>query len=297
MPLLIIISPFPGDGKSTVAAGLAGALARRGAEVRLVRLPDGRQPDSDAEAFTHVAGVRSDGSTLGPDSLHGVGELAVVETGDPEMAVSMRMANPDAAVVLVTRYGVADDASVERLRARTAAIGVIVTAAPAGRSIGTALGQLPQDRVLAAPAVRDLAAALEGESIGPAEPGDETVAWLEIGPITAQPGLSHFARHGEKAVITRADKPDVALAALDTETVCLILTGGQRPLPYVLERAAGEEIPVILTAYGTVAAVERLGGLYGRSAFVGRRKAARAVELSEAHLDLAALEQRLSLHG
>ncbi len=270
MPSLIVTSPLRRDGKSTVAAGVAGALARETA-----------------------AG------------------LTIVEAPDPAAVATAAAADPRRLVLLVSRYGQADDATIVRTAGETSAAGIVFTAVPADRleaarsrvdDLGSHLdaellflGAMPQDRLLAAPSVREMAQALSGTLHAPDELRDEALEWIEIGPITAHPGSVHFARLGSKAVITRVDRPDLALAALDTETACLILTGGQAPLSYVLERTQSEEIPLISTPLSTPDAVERLGPLYGRSAFVGRRKAERAVELARGHLDLSTLERLLAV--
>ena len=270
MPTLIVTSPLRGDGKSAVAAGVAGALARETA-----------------------AG------------------LTIVEAADPAEIATAAAAGPRRLVLLVSRYGQADDATIVRTAGETGAAGIVFTAVPADRleaartrvdDLGSHLdaellflGAMPQDRLLAAPSVREMAQALSGTLHASDELRDEALEWIEIGPITAHPGSEHFARLGSKAVITRVERPDLALAALDTETACLILTGGEEPLSYVVERTQSEEIPLISTPLSTPDAVERLGPLYGRSAFIGRRKAERAVELARAHLDLSTLERLLAV--
>jgi BioD-like phosphotransacetylase family protein len=124
---------------------------------------------------------------------------------------------------------------------------------------------------------------------------DEAVEFVMLGPISADPGQPYFLQHGSKAVVNRFDKMDLHLAALATEPDCLILTGGQRPSPYLLDRVAGSDpgVTVLLSPEGTVRTMELLDDLYGRTRFSGQRKLTRAIELFQRHVNLQALSSAL----
>ena len=305
--LIAVTSPLPGDGKSAVAAGLAGALAREGVAVRLVRLAGDAGADADVETFRRVPGVRSDGVALIPEQLGSSEPVTLVEVADAGAAAALVRATAGGLLLLVTCDGESDDVTVRRIARESDAGGVIVTAAPesaaerlrrwAAELDVRLIGMVPQDRLLAAPSLEEMADALEGPLVSPDEGREEAVEWIEIGPITAHPGSVHFARAGSRAIITRADRPDVAMTALETDAACLILTGGGRVLPYVIERAQAQETPLIQTPLSTPEAMERLGGLYSRGHFRGLRKIERAINLVETHLDLTHLTQRLPIAG
>lgn len=305
--LIAVTSPRAGDGKSTVAAGIAGALARGGAAVRLVRLAGDAGADIDAETFRRVPGVRCDGVALSPEQLGPPGPLTLVEVADAGAAAALVRATAGGLLLLVTLDGEADDVTVRRIAQESGAGGVVVTAAPESAAVRLRrwaaelelrlIGMVPQDRLLAAPSLQEMADALEGRLTSPDEGREEAVEWIEIGPITAHPGSVHFARAGSRAIITRADRPDVAMTALETDAACLILTGGGRVLPYVVERAQAQETPLIQTTLSTREAMERLGALYTRGHFRGLRKIERAINLVETHLDLTALTPRLPVAG
>ena len=279
MLTLVVTSALAGDGKSTVAAGLADALASRGSRVQL---------------------------TSGDDSAPSVADVVIREHDDPAAA-----AFGADVVVLVVRQGQADDATLERAAAESGAAAIILTSVPEGAETAararlqaitacldgpvTLVGVLPQDRLLAAPSLEQMTAALEASLDAPEDAGNEAVEWIEIGPITAHPGSVHFATVGSKAIVTRGDRPDVALAALDVDAECLILSGGREPLRYVLERTREDEVPLIATALTTSEAVQRLGPLYGQGIFGGMRKRERAARLVEQHVDLDALQRLLGL--
>jgi BioD-like phosphotransacetylase family protein len=158
------------------------------------------------------------------------------------------------------------------------------------------LGVIPEDAMLYAPSVLEIADALEAEVIlGEPEPG-LTIEHLMIGPITTDPGQPYYARpRSRRAVITRSDKTDLQLAAMHADISCLILTGGLDPSPYTIDRAADDEITVLLTRLDTRGAVNRLEDIYGSSRFEGEDKLERMRALLDEHLDWASLQSRLSL--
>jgi len=75
----------------------------------------------------------------------------------------------------------------------------------------------------------------------------------------------------------------------------LILTGGVDPSPYTIDRAADEEISVLLTRLDTRATVSRLENIFLSSRFESEQKLERMRALLDEHLDWGALRQALGL--
>jgi BioD-like phosphotransacetylase family protein len=92
-----------------------------------------------------------------------------------------------------------------------------------------------------------------------------------------------------KAVITGGDRSDVQLAALETQTKALILTGNLQPSPIVMARAEDLQIPMILVNLDTLAAVEKTDEIVGRVRIHQAQKVQRFVELIEENVDLDSL--------
>ena len=84
------------------------------------------------------------------------------------------------------------------------------------------LGLLPQDIMLAAPTVAELAEGLHAEILVGAEHTGELVENMMVGAMTSEAALTHFRRKRNKAVVTGGDRADIQLAALETSTRCLI---------------------------------------------------------------------------
>ncbi|MBC7106242.1 MAG: hypothetical protein H5T97_09900, partial [Firmicutes bacterium] len=77
--------------------------------------------------------------------------------------------------------------------------------------------------------------------------------------MTIESALGYFRRAANKAVVTGGDRAEIALAALETSTSVLILTGGLYPDVRVVARAEERGVPVILVYYDTFTTVEKMG--------------------------------------
>lgn len=79
-----------------------------------------------------------------------------------------------------------------------------------------------------------------------------------VGAMTLEGAIRYLRRSADKAVILGGDRADLALAALETSTSVLILTGGLYPDVKVLARAEEKGVPVILVHYDTYTTIEKL---------------------------------------
>ncbi|MFO7929569.1 MAG: DRTGG domain-containing protein, partial [Candidatus Humimicrobiaceae bacterium] len=86
-------------------------------------------------------------------------------------------------------------------------------------------------------------------------------------------------------VITGGDRADVQLAALETPTKCLILTGNFQPSSVVLGRAEELGIPMILVNYDTLTAVEKVEEIIGHVRFHEMKKIDKIVEVVKECID------------
>ena len=156
-------------------------------------------------------------------------------------------------------------------------------------------GVLPKDQMLSAPSGRELAEGLQAEILCSSECADELVEHMLVGAMGVESALSYFRRKPHKAVITGGDRADIQLAALETSTSCLILTGNIYPSPSVLNRAEELCVPVLLTKLDTLATIEIIEGFFGKSRFQQPKKMERFTALLEENLDYAALYKALGL--
>lgn len=120
------------------------------------------------------------------------------------------------------------------------------------------LGIVPQRLEIALPTVREFAELLEAEVLASPAKLDQIVEDIVVGAMTLDSAMRYFRRAPNKAVITGGDRADLALAAMETSTSAIILTGGLYPEVRVISRAEETGVPVLLTNHDTYTAVELL---------------------------------------
>ena len=156
-------------------------------------------------------------------------------------------------------------------------------------------GVLRKEGMLSAPSVRELADGLHAEMLCSVECSDELVEHMLVGAMSVESALSYFRRKPNKAVITGGDRADIQLAALETSTRCLILTGNIYPSPAVINRAEELCVPVLLTRLDTLATIEIIENFFGKSRFQQPQKVERFSELMGEHFDFAGLYKALGI--
>ncbi len=154
---------------------------------------------------------------------------------------------------------------------------------------------LPQERLLMSISVGQLASGLGGEIICAPEASDELVEYLMVGAMNVDSALTYFRRKPNKAVITGGDRSDIQLAALETSTKCLILTGNLYPSPLILGRAEEVGVPVILTKQDTLTTVEIIEQFFGKTRLHQEKKVQRFQEMLNERFDFDALYTDLKL--
>lgn len=159
------------------------------------------------------------------------------------------------------------------------------------------LGIVPEDRRMLAPTVRAVGEHLEAACINaedledPDAALDALVEHFMLGGLFLDTGVYVFGRRERKAVIVRGDRPDLQMAALDTSTVCLLLTEGRLPVQYIVHHAALNQVPMLLVKRPTLETMDALHTIGERATVHSALKAHRFAELLSAHCDLASLLQ------
>ncbi len=112
--------------------------------------------------------------------------------------------------------------------------------------------------------VKEVAEALSANVLVGEGHMDRVVEGVFIGAMTMATALKYMRRHRRKAIITGGDRSDIQLAALSTDTSCLILTGGMYPANQVVSRAYEKGVPILVTRYDTLATSEMVEHLIAR---------------------------------
>lgn len=159
----------------------------------------------------------------------------------------------------------------------------------------TVFGCLPKERLLQAVSIGELVEGLDAQVLCCPDRMDDLVEHLMVGAMTVDSALSYFRRRPNKAVITGGDRSDIHLAALETSTRCLILTGNLPPSPLILDRAEEASVPVLLSRHDTLTAVEIVEGFFGRSRFHQAKKIDRFSQILDDRFDFEALYKALGV--
>ena len=156
-------------------------------------------------------------------------------------------------------------------------------------------GILPMDKTLMSVTVGEIAAHLNGTVLTATDKMDELVENFMVGAMGQERALRFFQRTPNKAVITGGDRADVQLAALETQTKALILTGNLQPSPIVMARAEDLGVPMILVDMDTLVAVEKTDELVGKVRIHQAQKAQRMHDLVKSNVDVNSLFKALEL--
>lgn len=157
-------------------------------------------------------------------------------------------------------------------------------------------GSIPVDRVLRSITVNDLAEGLNGNIICAADKGDELIESMMVGAMGQEQALRLFRRQANKVVITGGDRSDIQLAALETPTKSLILTGGNRPSPLVLGHAEEIGVPIILVDYDTATTVEMVEAAIGHQKMHSPKKIERIRGFIREGFDLDLMLEEIGMH-
>ncbi len=150
------------------------------------------------------------------------------------------------------------------------------------------LAVMPESRILRSISVLSLVEELGAkvlyapDTIGLAE---IMVEDLKIGAMDVNSAQVFFRNAPQKAVVTGSSRVDLQMAALETSTVCLILTGTPQVTDEVRQRATEFEVPILAVSKDTLTTVEIIRDCLGQVRLQEGLKVKCIVELLEQYFD------------
>jgi len=230
--------------------------------------------------------------------------------GLSNLRVAERLGAP--AIVLVKYRGemqLVDDAYTARFRLGEQLHGVILNRVPdeAAEYVGEyarpyleengihVLGSMPSVPRLSALSVGELLDLLHAQVLTKYVDPNALVEAFSVGAMTADVALSRFRRQTNKAVITGGDRTDIQLAALETSTVVLILTGNLHPSPLIIQQAESLNVPILLVKDNTMETTERIDRAYGKTRLGQPEKLETFIQLLAANVDIKAIYAAINL--
>jgi len=154
-----------------------------------------------------------------------------------------------------------------------------------GRGIPV-LGAVPTDELLGAVTVRELTEHLRAKLLCCEKALDELIIHFVIGAMGVASAARYFRQTADKAVVTGGDRADIQLAALQTATKAIVLTGNIYPSAVIVKRAQQLSIPLLLVPFDTLTTIERIEQISGRLRVRQAAKVDHGRALFEEHVDL-----------
>ena len=242
------------------------------------------------------------------------GGASLREGGSVGLAPTEVAQSLDTAVLAIIRFrnemDLMDDCLIAQQRMGDRLLGVLINAVPEHELVFVdqvarscleeqgvqVIGALPLQEELQAISVGELAQALDAEFLALPERESVLIEQVVVGAMSVEQALPRMRRvAGSKAVITGGDRADLQLAALETATSCLILTGQLRPQAEILRRAEQIDVPVLLVRMNTMEAVEAIERVFGKTRLGQPEKLAKFEALVDEHVDFERFYQALGL--
>ncbi len=326
MVALYVTSLERGTGKTAVCAGIGKHLLAEGRKTgyfKPIIAKNIESPDSDAVFMKHTFALEESIDSLCPvisdeSNLSGKikeayarvssGKDVVIVEGIYEQGIAEAL---QAKLILVEGYpGELSEAKINRYQALGEnLLGVVLNKVPrsqvghvssqasaqfdkAGINI---LGVLPEDRALCTLTIGELAKYIDGEILNSAEQSAELAENFMIGAMIVDSGLDYFGRKTNKVAVVRSERSDMQLAALETSTRCLILSGDTEPLPAVLVRAEEKNIPIIVARADTATIVTSIEDALDKAIFSQEKKLPKLTEIMEQYFNFPVLYKGLGL--
>jgi len=157
------------------------------------------------------------------------------------------------------------------------------------------LGVIPRDELLGAVTVRELVEHLPAKLLCCEKALEQLVVHFVVGAMGVASAAKYFRQLADKAVITGGDRADIQLAALQTATTAIILTGNIHPSPVIVSRAQQLGVPLLLAPHDTLSTVARVEQITGRIRIRESAKVQRARALFEEHVDMSRIRAAIGL--
>lgn len=157
------------------------------------------------------------------------------------------------------------------------------------------LGMLPKSDLLRSVSVGELVNQLQAEVLCRPDRLDLLVESLAIGAMNVNAALRYFGQRRNMAVVTGGDRLEIQLAALESSTQCLILTGKLPPAPFILTKAEELEVPILSVDLDTLTTVEIVDRTFGQVRLHEPIKVQCIRQLMANHFDVDRLLSQLGL--
>lgn len=157
------------------------------------------------------------------------------------------------------------------------------------------LGKIPHDSVVGSITVEELTEMLGGKVLCSHDKLGNLVEHFLIGAMQVDKAIEYFMRTRNNAVIVGGDRADIQLSAMESGSVCLILSGDLYPSEMILSRAEQKGIPILVVREDTYSIAKKLEKLSVRLRLRDTAKVERGMNLVVENMDFKLLYKKLGL--
>ena len=150
------------------------------------------------------------------------------------------------------------------------------------------LAEIPEIRTLSAITVNQIKNYLNGEYVVQTNENTLIENFL-IGTPAMDSGKEYYSSQTKPAVIARADRPDIQMAAIYQDVNCLIVTGDSIPADYSIYEAQEREIPIIAVKSNTIETAKNINKILDISNPYHNQKIEKLSELISDQIDIKQL--------
>jgi BioD-like phosphotransacetylase family protein len=304
--VLYIVSTEEAAGKTTICAAVALNYLKQGKNVGFLK-PQAGSSDGDLSFMRKALGLED--AVNAPDIIKGRDVVIVESLLGPKVSDVKNtlgaVKEMKASVIAVEAYTGQDSKNTDIYKWFGESFsGVVLNKVPAGqlksvkekaaakfKAAGIKmLGVIPESRFLMAMSISDIADIIKGKILNNPEKSGELVENFMLGAMVVGSGRDYFMRKDGKAAIIHQDRPDMQMAALETPTKCLILSGSsQPPIDNVMYKASSRGVPVIATDATTGEIIKGIEEALSKNGFHQEKKLAGLADLVMKNLDTAAV--------
>ena len=265
-------------GTSTVCIGIAGALNAQGKNVSLFRIGSDEAAQHDAQTFANIDNITAASEPMNAEQFAAANisnnEIAIIEV--PQDVDVQKLSQEDDCRILVADVAMEIPAGFDRVIHNHAS------------KPGT--DSIMENIVLSATDLPTILEVVEARVISSSSYTDRTsVENILIRPISHDAtDSSYFDKFTNKLIVTRSEKVDLVLGAMAGDTTCVLLTGGNEPSPYIIDRLSGNpETTLAITDYSTNEAMEKIGVIIGTQQIVTLSKVNEIIRIFNNSADIA----------
>lgn len=157
------------------------------------------------------------------------------------------------------------------------------------------LGVIPHDSVVGSITIEELNDMLGGKVLCGHNNLSNLVEHFLIGAMQVDKAIEYFKKTRNNAVIVGGDRSDIQLSAIESGSVCLILTGDLYPSEIIISKAEQKNIPILAVREDTYSIAKKLEKLSVRLRLRDSVKVARGMELVRDNVNFQLLYEKLNL--